>query len=257
MSALVPYQPSGTPSPSSTTSPKDQGPKRYRTTKDGHCRPPVLRSSPVAPDQIQATRTPAGNSAVALGFAWIKNDLGERAASWLLWLLHCAPLLVHVVWICGSLAMLYLLARPQLLVRMMVFCTEHAFRIATTSGSDLILELDRVLLDQSSNMVSSISRADPIAWAQSTLFAKPSDFSSLFEDAVSQATASLTPGNSSREDVAAAMKVAAKLAIDETTRQLSTEVPVLALSSEAPAGAGFMILLFSSLTIAKAGKLLL
>ena len=171
-------------------------------------------------------------------------------------MLHCAPLLAHAVWIGAFCLLLYMVSRPQLLVRLLVACTEHTFRIATTSGSDLLFELDRVLLDQSSHVAKSLSQADPIAWAQNTLFARPADFSALLEDAVSQATAQLTSGNKSYANVTAAVKVATKKAMDGATRQLSSETVPPASSGEAPAGSGLVILLISTLSVAKAGKLL-
>ena len=147
-----------------------------------------------------------------------------------------------------------MVSRPQLLVRLLVACTEHTFRIATSSGSDLLFELDRVLLEQSAHVAKTLSQADPIAWAQNTLFARPADFSALLEDAVSQATAQLTSGNHSHADVTAAVKVAATIAIDGVTRQLSPEPGAPASSSEAPAGSGLVVSMISALTVAKAGS---
>ena len=171
-------------------------------------------------------------------------------------MLHCALLLAHAVWIGAFCVVLYMVSRPQLLVHLLVACTEHTFRIATSSGSDLLFELDRVLLDQSSHEAKTLSQADPIAWAQNTLFARPADFSALLEDAVSQATAQLTSGNNSHVDVTAAVKVAAKMAMDGATRQLSLDTSTPASSSKAPAGSGLAILMISALSVAKAGKLL-
>ena len=105
-------------------------------------------------------------------------------------------------------------------------------------------------------MAKTLSQADPIAWAQNTLFARPADFSALLEDAVSQATAQLTSGNNRNADLTAAVKVAAKIAMDGATRQLSLDTSTPASSSEAPAGSGLVILMISALSVAKAGKLL-
>ena len=255
VTAVVPFYALGAPMPSSTTSPKVPAIRRCRTTKDGQSRPLAVRSAPL-PAEILSTQMAAADSLVGRGFAWIQYDLWCRASAGLAWMLHCAPLCAHAVWICAICVGFYLVSRPQLLVRFLVFCTEHAFRIATTSGSDLLYELDRVLLDQSTHVAKTLYEVDPIAWAHSTLFARPADFSALIEEAVSQATAKLTTGNNSHEDVTAAVKVAAKIAIDGAARQLSSEPVTTASPSEAPAGTGLVFLLISALTLAKAGKLL-
>ena len=162
VTAVVPYCASGMQNPSSKISPKVSATKRGRTTKDGLCRPFSLRSAPL-PAEIHPTQRAAHDSFVSCGLAWIQNDLGCRTYAGLAWMLHCAPLFAHAVRIGAFCVLLYMVSRPQLLVRLLVFCTEHIFRIATTSGSDLLFELDRVLLDQCSHVAKSLSQAEPIA----------------------------------------------------------------------------------------------
>ena len=250
---IVPYNPMA---PSSLTSPKTPALRRCRTTKDGHFRPLAVRTSPL-PTDTPATAAAPGDSLVARGLSWIKDDLGCRIGFGLAWMTHCAPLCAHAIWVLALCLFLYVVSRPQLLVRFLVFCTEHTVRVATTSGRELLHELDRVLLDQSAYVAKAVSEVDPITWAQNTLFARPADYTAIVENAVSQATAQLSASSSTGQvDATATAKVAAQLAVDSATRQLSAENLNTASSSEAPAGSGIFMLVITILSVAKAGKFL-
>ena len=122
-------------------------------------------------------------------------------------------------------------------------------------------ELNKLLLEQSYQLAHPVTEADPLAWAQ-TLFGARSaanvpDLSAAVEAAASQATAGL-PWDSLPADLQAAAKSAASIAAAGAAQQLAPEFvagspPV----GGAPAGSGLGLLLVFTISMAKAGKLLL
>ena len=237
--------------PCSSTSLMTPSVRRIRTTKDGHFRPLAIRSSP-SPIGMMPRADGGPDGPIGRGVSWILEDLGARSVSTLGWVVHCMPLCVHALWFFALCGTLYVLTRPQLLVRGVMFCTENAFRIATTSGSELLLELDKVLLDSSSQAVASVAEAaDPLSWAQRVLFQQP-DSTALLEQAVSLRLD--LEGNSSYAEV---VKVAARIAAEEAHRQVASP----SLSSQPahgpPPGSGIMMSVMLALTAVKAGKFLL
>ena len=244
--AIVPVTPMA---PCSSTSLKAQSLRKIRTTKDGHFRPLALRSSP-SPTVARPGAEIEQNGVFGCGLAWVLEDLSLRAATIIGWIVHGMPLCVHAFWLFALCTILYLLSRPQLLVRGVIYCTEHVFRIATSSGSELLLELDKALLESSSQaMTAVVEAADPIAWAQRTLFVQP-DPITLLEKAVSDRLD--LEGNSSHAEIA---KVAARIAVEEAKRQVSTSSSKV--QANADSGSGILMGVFLALSAAKAGKFLL
>ena len=244
--AIVPVTPVA---PSSSTSLKGQSMRRIRTTKDGHFRPLALRSSPL-PTVARPGAESEHDGPLGRGLAWVLEDLSMRAATILSWVVHGMPLCVHAFWLFALCTILYLLSRPQLLVRGVIYCTEHAFRIATSSGSELLLELDKALLESSSQAVAAVVEAtDPIAWAQRTLLVQP-DPTALLEKAVSDRLD--LEGNSSHAEIA---KVAARFAVEGAKRQVFTG-PTTNQEQAIP-GSGIFMSVLLALSAVKAGKFLL
>ena len=247
--AIVPVTPAR--APSSSTSLKAQSVPRIRTTKDGRFRPLAIRSSP-SPTVARPGAESEHGGPLGLGLAWVLEDLSLRATTILGWVVHGMPLCVHAFWLFALCTFVYLLSRPQLLVRGVIYCTEHAVRIATSSGSELLLELDKALLESSSQAVATIAEAaDPMAWAQRTLRAQP-DPTALLEKAVSDWLD--LEGNSSRAEIA---KVAAKFAVEEAQRQVMTGASRSPQATTAPPGSGIFMSVFIALSAVKAGKFLL
>ena len=243
--------------PSSTTSPKPVMP--CRTTKGGRFRPLAVRTAP-----LQDLKPQNEEPALAVrGFAWVQEDLAHRAMYCWAWALHRAPLCIHLLWIFALAAGLYLATRPQLLVRLAVWACEHTFRIATTSGSDLLWELDKLLLTRSHHLTRPVLEAKPLAWAWICFAARPAnslpDMRAVVEAAASQATAGISAQKleNASVELQAVAKAAASIAAAGAAQQVSSVAAIEhAPDSPAPSGAGFGILLVVCLTLSKAGKLL-
>ena len=106
------------------------------------------------------------------------------------------------------------------------------------------------MLESSSQAVAAVvESADPIAWAQRTLFVQP-DPITLLEKAVSDRLD--LEGNSSHAEIA---KVAARIAVEEAKRQVSTSSSKV--QANADSGTGILMGVFLALSAAKAGKFLL
>ena len=113
-------------------------PRPTRTTKDGRFRPLALANKALPPlDPHDEASSP-----LARGFAWIWSDISHRLTTGLSWAVCRAPVLVHVLWFLTMLKVIYTLTRPLLLVRSVVWCSEHFLRIVTSSGAELLHELD-------------------------------------------------------------------------------------------------------------------
>ena len=222
-----------------------------RTTKDGRFRPLALKSSPLIQEHEVV---PPG---VARGCAWVKSDLMYRTMSCASWLMHNTPLAVHCIWILLLLVTLYLLTRPQLLVRFAVWSSQHLVRVVTSSGAELLRELDKLLLEQSFQVVRPLTEAGPLALARKLFAAQPAipvpDLKAIAEAAAVHATAALAAQGSTADAHTTAVSAAA-LALAEAVQHMPEVPDDPEISAPGCVGLGLLCVLI--LTLSKAGKLL-
>lgn len=202
-----------------------------RTTKGGRCRPVGLavEAAPVA----QCDTTDTGIN----WLQWIGADLAQRGRAMAIWAVVRIPLMVHLLWILTLCAGLYFISRPKLMVRVGVAVGSKALDIVTSSGVELLQELDEFLIVHAnpSTMADVASRSLGFGGPHHP---PPVDSSALLRAAAEHASQSVS-ANATFEEVASA---SAAFALSEFERhQIDKQTQFGAEHHSAPAGSGLCL----------------
>ena len=87
--------------------------------------------------------------------------LGPQARSMAVWAVVQIPLVIHLLWIMALLSGLYLLSRQRLMVRVGIADTSKVFDLVTSSGVELLRQLDELLLMHA----NPLSVARTVGWS--------------------------------------------------------------------------------------------